>query len=165
VTSYSEILEQIRAFVRVHWAEEPADVCRLRDTVLPPGGRWAGTFFVNLILLWSAQNILLLRALAKEGTVSVANLTVITSAYLRQLADWLAHWRMDDTCRLARDAAQALESNPAGQVEEFAEVLAQVGIALNRVQNWIDAYVPWAQLDTRLPELSADKAPGFVHCA
>jgi hypothetical protein len=155
-------IELVEAFVRQVWAEAPADVRHLRATDLPPGGRWAGTLFANLILLWSGQNLLLLRTLAIENIVPVQTLSVVVSRYLRQLSAWLAHWRMVDTCRIADEVARALETGPELSPLLFGEMLAQLTLGLNRVQNWIDAYVPWAQLDSRLPDLSENAAPGLV---
>ena len=156
--------ERLRRFVDAVWAQEPPDVRRLRDTHLPPAGRWGGTLFANLLLLWSGQNLHMLRTLAREGRVPVDALSAVAGAYLRQLSVWLAHWHMDDTCGLADALAGAFEANEFRTAEEFGDAAARLSLALNRVQNWIDAYTPWAQLDARLPALSADNAPGQARC-
>lgn len=118
--------------------------------------------FANLILLWSAQNLQLFRVLARERTVPVDALSAVVGAYLRQLSVWLAHWHMDDTCGLADDLAGVFEAKVFRGPEEFGEAVGLLSLGLNRVQNWIDAYTPWAQLDERLPALSTDTAPGLA---
>ncbi len=160
--THGEAVDRLTRFVDAVWAQEPPDIRRLRETRLPPAGRWGGTLFANLILLWSAQNLQLFRALAREGTVPVDALSAVVAAYLRQLSVWLAHWRMDDTCGLADDLAGAFAAKAFRSPEEFGDAVALLSLGLNRVQNWIDAYTPWAQLDARLPALSAETAPGLA---
>jgi len=157
-----DAIERLNRFVEAVWTQEPADIRRLRDTRLPPAGRWGGTLFANLILLWSGQNLQLFRRLARERTVPVDALSAVVAAYLRQLSVWLAHWRMDDTCGFADQLAGAFEATAFRTPEEFGDAMALLSLALNRVQNWIDAYTPWVQLDTRLPALSAEVAPGLA---
>lgn len=153
-------LSTTRQFVEQVWGREPEDMRRLRETALPPGGRWSGVIFCNLILLWSGQTLGLQRALALTGDVSLEAATTVIAAEVRQVADWLNHWHMSDTCAFLRRIADDLVSDPPATPEALAETIAELSIATNRVQNWIDAFVPWAQLDRLLPPLDATTAPG-----
>jgi len=153
-------LSTTRQFVEQVWAREPEDMRRLRDTALPPGGRWSGVLFCNLILLWSGQTLSLQRRLALNGDVALEAATTVIVGELRQLADWLNHWQMSDTCAFLRRVADDLASDPPGTLQVLAETIAELLIATNRIQNWIDAFVPWAQLDRLLPPLDGSTAPG-----
>jgi hypothetical protein len=145
--------ETTHAFVQAIWAREPEDIRRLKATNLPPGGRWSGVFFCNLIMLWSAQVLGLQRALVLEGSLPVETACSLITAELTQLADWLAHWHMDDTCALLRRVSDELATQPPRSPRNLAETIEQLLIAINRMQNWTDAFVPWAQLDRLLPGL------------
>jgi hypothetical protein len=153
-------LNTARQFVDQVWKSEPEDMRRLRDTSLPPGGRWSGVLFCNLILLWSGQTLGLQRGLVLKGSLPASAVTTVVEAELRQVADWLSHWQLTDTSAFLRRAADDLVSDPPGTPEALAETIAELSIAINRVQNWIDAFVPWAQLDGLLPRLDANTAPG-----
>lgn len=154
---------KIQAFLDRVWADEPPDIRRLRGTALPPGGRWSGVLFCNLILLWSGQVLALQRKLALEGSVAPAAAAAIVVAELRLMADWLAHWHLDDTCALLRDVADDLASPAEPSAQSLASVIEGLLVAVNRMQNWIDAFVPWARLDQLLPPLDAETAPGYAH--
>ena len=144
------------------WAQEPPDIRRLRETRLPPAGRWGGTLFANLILLWSAQNLQLFRTLAREETVPVDAWSAVVAAYLRQLSVWLAHWHMDDTCGLADDLAGAFEAGcfeaPRSSATRWRS--CRWGSTVSRTGSTRTR--PWAQLDARLPALSTETAPGLA---
>jgi hypothetical protein len=153
-------LNTTRQFVEQVWAREPDDIRHLRDTALPPGGRWSGVLFCNLILLWSGQTLGLQRGLALKRDVPLEATTTVVVAELRQVADWLNHWHMSHTCGFLRRVADDLVSDPPATPEALAETIAELLVATNRVQNWIDAFVPWAQLDRRLPPIDGNTAPG-----
>ncbi len=158
----AKVNDDVRAFAKTVWRAEPADVKCLRATSLPPGGKWSGVLFCNLLLLWSGQIIMSFRSLAKSGNVPVAALAAVTATHLRQLADWLAHWQMNDTVAFLRGVADRIDAGDVKNAADFAVLIEEVAVALNRVQNWIDAFVPWSTFDAKLPPLAADRAPGQV---
>lgn len=156
------LIGEIRAFLEAVWDREPEDARRLRETRLPPGGRWGGVFFCNLILLWSGQTLMTFRTLARDGKVPADQLAVVTAAHLRQLAAWVGpdHWCMNDTAAFLGRVADRLDGGAAVTPAEISRVIEELLLAINRVQNWIDAFVPWARLDALLPPISRDQAPG-----
>lgn len=154
--------EDIRAFTRIVWEREPDDIKRLRETGLPPGGRWSGVFFCDVLLLWSAQTLMTLRGLARADQVPAKALATVAAAHLNQLADWLAHWRMDDTVALLRPVARRFEAGEPWTGTQLCATIEELVVALNRTQNWIDAFVPWSRLDASLPKLDRVTAPGRV---
>lgn len=158
----SALVGEIRAFLEKVWDQEPEDIRRLRATRLPPGGRWSGVLFCNLILLWSGQTLMTFRTLARAGKVPAEQLAVVTAAHLRQLAAWIGpdHWHLDDTAAFLNRVADRLDGGAAMPPEDFARVVEELLLVINRVQNWCDAFVPWAQLDALLPPISRDQAPG-----
>ena len=158
----AELNQEVRAFTKAVWGAEPEDLRRLRAASLPPGGRWSGVLFCNLLLLWSGQIIMSFRSLAKGGTVPADALAAVTAAHVRQLADWLAHWQMDDTVRLLRRVGERLEAGDVKSAADLSTLIEELAVALNRVQNWIDAFVPWSTFDAKLPPLDRDTAPGAV---
>jgi hypothetical protein len=147
----------ISASLAAVWADQPADITRLRSSSLPPGGRWSGVLLCNVLLLWSGQVLMSLRTLAREGAVDGRALATVLAAQCTAVADWVAHWHMDDLEQIMRSAAGRLRSpmDAAGLEELTGELI----LVTNRVQTWIDAFTPWAQLDQLLPSLS-DPAEG-----
>jgi hypothetical protein len=133
------------------WADQPADIARLRDSSLPPGGRWSGVLLCNVLLLWNGQILMSLRALARDRTVGPAALAAVLAAQCAAVADWVAHWNMHDLEQVMRSAAGRL-SSPV-DAAELEKLLDELILVTNRVQNWIDSFTPWAQLDQLLPAL------------
>jgi hypothetical protein len=152
-----------RRFLQTIWPSEPEDLRRLRSTSLPPGGKWSGVLFCDLILLWSAQVLGLQRSLALNAQVPLDALVDVVAAELRQMADWLAHWQMSDSVAFLRQVASELETDRPADEAEVARALEGILLVVNRTQNWIDGFVPWAQLDERLPLIDAEHAPGNTH--
>lgn len=133
------------------WADEPADIARLRDSPLPPGGRWSGILLCNVLLLWSGQVLMSLRELARGRPDGTADLTAVLGAQCTAVADWVAHWNMHDLEQVMRSAGGRLRS-PV-DAAEFGELLDELILVTNRTQNWIDSFTPWARLDELLPAL------------
>jgi hypothetical protein len=146
-------METAQDFVKQIWPRQPEDIRRMIATSLPPGGRWSGVFFCNLIMLWSGQVLSLQRALLLDGKLPVEAATPLLAAELKQLADWLAHWQMADTCAFLRRVADELSGETGHTPQTLAQTIEVLLVAINRMQNWTDAFVPWAQLDRLLPSL------------
>jgi hypothetical protein len=140
-------------FVHRVWPSEPDDIRRLKATSLPPGGRWSGVLFCNLIMLWTGQILGLQRSLVLDGSLPADVAVGLLASELRQLADWLAHWQMTDTCAMLRQVADEIVAEPGSSAQTLAHTIEGLMLAVNRMQNWTDAFVPWAQLDRLLPPL------------
>jgi len=139
-----QALEKIRAVRQAIWWEEPAEIKRLPNikgtrhqaasTVL-----YAATKLATLITFLNHM-----RGLARQGGVDLETMKAVTGPYLEFHAGVYGNfYRLVDTAQVVRWARDGLAE--AGTLEEFAALIGEVAIYLNRVDYWVDLKIPWAR--------------------
>ena len=96
------------------------------------------------------ENIQVMRALALERGVKLSELNKVTAAILRRHAARLAKWNLKKTVALFEELARYFERQGPKNAAEFVEVTEAALVAIDRINAWIDAMIPWSQLDKRL---------------
>jgi hypothetical protein len=158
----SALLDRLAAATRAVWPDEPTDVSRLRTYGRPPMGTMPCVVYANFDLFWAGENLQVCRALAEEGRLTGQQVGLTTAALLRRTASRLGKWGFTDTLDLLGEVAADLES-PSGSAAQAATLVAAIDgvqLYLDRVQCWLDAIVPWTEMDRSLRLLAPPTARG-----
>ncbi len=148
--STSEMIAQLEKFTARNWRAEPADIKALRRFKRPPMGNLPCVLYANFDTFWLGENIQVLRDLARAGDMTVAVLNRTAAALVTRHAARLGKWKMVDTVKLLNQIVRYFESGGATSHQAFVKVAHAIMIALDRINTWIDALIPWAALDRKL---------------
>lgn len=107
-------------------------------------------FYANFNTFWAGENLQVMRQLALGGKSDLGELSRITAALLRRHAARLAKWKLSETVALIEELARYFERRGPKNRREFADVAESAMITIDRVNAWIDAMIPWSQLDRKL---------------
>jgi len=137
-------LERIRTARQAIWTEEPNEIKRLSSIK----GAWdqgastvlfAATKLATLITFLNHM-----RSVAKRGGVDLETMKVVTQPYLEFHASVLGnHYQFADTAQVVRWAAEAVSE--VNTLEDYATLIGELAIYLNRVDYWVDMKIPWAE--------------------
>ncbi len=148
--STKQMLARLEGFSRRGWGKEPGDVTNLRKHKLPPMGNFPGVFYANFNTFWLGENIQVVRQLALDGDMDVKELNHMAAALLNRHAGRLAKWKLTNTVKLVKELAAYFEGNGARNHAQIVAVCEGTMLAMDRVNTWIDAMIPWSDLDAKL---------------
>lgn len=106
--------------------------------------------YANFNTFWAGENIQVMRQLALDGEIDLKELNRVMGAVLRRHAARLAKWKLDDTVGLFKYLALYFERRGPRSGPEFAEVAEAMMVTIDRINAWIDAMIPWSQLDRKV---------------
>ncbi|HIM46548.1 MAG: hypothetical protein CFH39_00491 [Alphaproteobacteria bacterium MarineAlpha10_Bin2] len=149
-TSTKAMLARLDGFSRRNWRREPGDVTRLRKHKLPPMGNFPGVFYANFNTFWLGENIQVVRQLALDGDMDVKELNRMAAALLNRHAGRLAKWKLINTVKLVKELAAYFAGNGPRSHAQIVAVTEATMLAMDRVNTWIDAMIPWSDLDAKL---------------
>ncbi|GAB4534328.1 MAG: hypothetical protein Kow0063_17280 [Anaerolineae bacterium] len=139
-----ETLEKIKKARQAIWTEEPAEVKRLPSIK----GAWnqgastvlfAATKLATLITFLNHM-----RGVARQGDVDLETMKRVTRPYLEFHAGVYGnHYQFADTAQIVRLAAEALPE--VERLEDYATLMGELSIYLNRLDYWVDTKIPWAR--------------------
>ncbi len=132
------------------WSSEPGDVSALRSFERPPMGNMPCVLYANFDLFWIVENLLVFRDLAADGKLSPVQLARITSAMIRRTRSRLAHWGFPEACDLLGRVSDDLDQSPRPTRRGLIAVIDSLVLYTNRLQSWVDAAVPWGDMDRAL---------------
>jgi hypothetical protein len=150
MTETERVLAALRSYIQHVWADVPADIAALRATARPPMGNLPCCFYANFNLFWAGENLQVSRQMVKDGTIPLPVASQIVAGLLERHANRLEKWSMTETVSLERMLVQYFKGAGPATTEEFLAVVEQTMLALDRTQSWIDALLPWSQLDACL---------------
>jgi hypothetical protein len=137
-------LDRIKAARKEIWFEEPAELERLAGIK----GAWnqgastvlfAATKLATLITFLNHM-----RRLAREEDLDLETMKAVTEPYLAFHASVYGNfYQLADTARTVRWAQDALAQ--VRSLEEYAALVGELAIYLNRVDYWVDLKIPWAE--------------------
>jgi len=150
-----EALEKIRTAHQAIWTEEPAEIKRLSSIK----GAWdqgastvlfAATKLATLITFLNHM-----RAVAMGGEVDLETMKKVTQPYLQFHAGVFGnHYQFADTAQVTRWAADAVPG--VASLEDYAALIGELAIYLNRVDYWVDTKIPWARFGRVFEEQLAE---------
>jgi hypothetical protein len=139
-----EVLDRIKAARQTIWWEEPAEVKKLSSIK----GAWnqgastvlfAATKLATLITFLNHM-----RGLAKRGGVDLETMKAVTEPYLEFHAGVYGNfYQFADTAQVVRWAKEALSE--VTTLEDYATLIGELSIYLNRMDYWVDIKIPWAK--------------------
>ncbi len=154
----SEAIEKIRAARQAIWHTEPAEVNRL------PGIKGAWDQGASTVLFAATKLATLITFLnhmrdqARQGNVELETMKTITVPYLEfHAAVFGNHYQLADAVRVTRWAAEALPAAPT--LADYAAVLEELAIYLNRLDYWVDLKIPWASFGRLFEQELEQHAP------
>jgi hypothetical protein len=157
-TSTQDMLARLDGFARRNWKNEPGDITRLRKHKLPPMGNMPGVFYANFNTFWLGENIQVVRQLALDGDMEVKALNKMAASLLNRHAGRLAKWNLTNTVKLVRELADYFDTGGPRSHDQIVAVCEGTMLAMDRVNAWIDAMIPWSQLDAKLKLNRAPKS-------
>ena len=137
-------LEKIRTARQSIWTEEPKEITRLPSIK----GAWdqgastvlfAATKLATLITFLNHM-----RGVARGREVNLETMKKVTQPYLEFHASVLGnHYQFADTAQVVRWAAEAVPD--VNSLEDYATLIGELAVYLNRVDYWVDLKIPWAE--------------------
>ena len=146
----TSLTPRVRSFLANVWAVEPPDVRALRDFKRPLMGNLPCVLYACFDLFWASENLQVCRDMARRRTLSLSDLNRMTAALLARTRSRLAHWDMKDTVALLDESVTYFSRGGPLTTEEYMSITQDLLLALDRVQSWIDAMIPWSKLDRSL---------------
>jgi len=139
-----DTLAKIKAAREAIWFEEPAELQRLAEIK----GAWdqgastvlfAATKLATLITFLNHM-----RRLARREDLDLETVKAVTEPYLAFHAGVYGNfYQLADTSRTVRWAKEALSQ--VQSLDEYAALIGELAIYLNRVDYWVDLKIPWAR--------------------
>jgi hypothetical protein len=135
--------QQIRAAREEIWHEEPPEVKQLSSRKAARGQAASTVLYATTKVATLITFLNHMRGVAREGGVDLATMKAVTVPYVRFHAGVIGgFYQLAETARIVRLAKAAL--GEAGSLDEFADLLGELSIYLNRIDYWIDLHIPWA---------------------
>jgi len=143
------MLQKLDNFLASSWVDpdEPEDIKRLRQHELPPMGNMPCVFYANFNLFWAGENIQVCRLTAQKRVMPLKELCTVMGSLLERHAARLTKWKLDDTVFLLETLSLFFKQGKVESNEEFIAVTEKALVAIDKVQSYIDAILPWSDLD------------------
>jgi hypothetical protein len=136
-------LDKIKAAREAIWYEEPEEIERLtgRKATRNQGASTVLYAATKLATLLTFLNHV--RGVAKGGAVDLGTMKAVTEPFLEFHAGVYGNfYQLADTAETVRLAVEALSQ--VTTLEEYAALMGELAIYLNRVDYWVDLKIPWA---------------------
>ncbi len=137
-------LDKIKTAREAIWADEPADIARLRTR---KGARKQGASAVIYAAMKLGQLVVFLnhlRETARQGGVDVKTMNRITDPLLEFYANqYGGFYQMTDTAEIVRQAKALLQE--VGTLEQYIALTGELSLYIGRMDYWVDLLIPWAK--------------------
>ena len=138
-----EMLDRIVAAREAIWFEEPAEITRLPEIKAARDQGASTVLFAATKLATLVTFLNHMRGVAKGGGVDLETMKAVTEPYLAFHAGVYGNfYQLAGTAQVVRWAQEALAD--AANLEEYATLVGELAIYLNRVDYWVDLKIPWA---------------------
>jgi hypothetical protein len=139
-----EALKKTKTAHQEIWTEEPNEIKRLTSIK----GAWdqgastvlfAATKLATLITFLNHM-----RGIAQRGEVDLETMKKVTEPYLGFHASVYGnHYQFADTAQVVRWAAEGVSK--VDTLADYATLVGELAIYLNRIDYWVDMKIPWAK--------------------
>jgi len=143
------IIKVMRAIEEI-WENEPDDVSSMRTHKRPPMGNFPCVIYSNFDLFWGTENLHVASDLAKDLELNAAK--KVSLSYLKRTKERLGKWGYSNATSLIEEVSdniKILESS-----DELITLLDSMNVYLNRLGSWVDAMIPWNNMDNSLKLLT-----------
>ena len=128
------------------WETEPNDVTFMRTHKRPPMGTFPCVIYSNFDLFWGTENLHVASSLASDLELDPAKKVAL--AYLKRTQERLGKWGFPAATSLIEEASSAITR--LSSKEDLITLLNYLNVYLNRLGSWIDAMIPWNDMDRSL---------------
>ncbi len=91
------------------------------------------------------------RELAVDARLSASEVGLLVTTMLRRTQSRLSHWGFPDACAVLGEVASHSERAPPAETsDELIALIESALLYVDRLQNWIDAMIPWRDMDKSL---------------
>lgn len=136
-------VDRIRTAREAIWLAEPEEVTRLVEIKATRGQAASTVLYATTKLATLITFLNHMRGMAKGGGVDLQTMQAVTVPYLDFHAGVFGNfYRLADTAQVVRWASQALPE--VKSLGEYAALMEELTIYLNRIDYWIDLKIPWA---------------------
>ncbi len=137
-------LEKIKAARQAIWSEEPAEIQRLPRKKAARNQAASTVIYAATKLATLISFLNHMRDVARQEVVDVATMRMVTEPYLEfHAAVYGNFYQFKDTAQVVRWAKEALTK--VNSLDDYAAVVGELAIYLNRVDYWVDLKIPWAR--------------------
>jgi hypothetical protein len=138
-----EALEKIKTARQAIWTEEPYEIKRL-TSIKGAWGQGASTVLFAATKLATLITFLNhMRGAAMQGEVDLDTMKKVTQPYLEFHASVYGnHYQFTGTAQVVRWAAEGISK--ANTLADYATLVGELAIYLNRMDYWVDMKIPWA---------------------
>ena len=140
----NETLTKIITARQSIWTEEPAEVKRL------PGIKGAWDQGASTVLFAATKLATLItflnhmRGIARQGGVDLETMKTVTTPYLEfHAAVFGNHYQFTEAAQVISWTKEALPD--VKTLEDYATLIEELAIYLNRLDYWVDLKIPWAK--------------------
>jgi hypothetical protein len=138
-----DALERIKAAREAIWYEEPQELVRLTDRKATREQAASTVLYATTKLATLITFLNHVRGVAQEGGVDLATMKAVTVPYLEFHAGVYGNfYKLAGTAEVVRWANDALAE--VETLEDYATLVGELAIYLNRVDYWVDLKIPWA---------------------
>ena len=142
----ADATQALRSATESIWGSPPAGLSALRELHRPPSGPVTKMVYANFDAYGLAGVLYLLREMSVTDDIDIATMARVSGT----VAGW-AGGRLE-TWGFAAEAATVAAVLPAltgaRDAQSLQAVLDELIVFLDRIHVWVDASIPWADLDT-----------------
>ena len=139
----------LRAATESIWESPPAGLSGLLDLHRPPSGPLTKMAYANFDAYGLAGVLYLLREMCAANDVDLATMARVSRAVAERAGGRLETWGFAAEAAAVGSVLPALTG--ARDAQSLQAVLDELIVFLDRIHAWIDASIPWADLDTLQP--------------
>jgi hypothetical protein len=147
--SAAAVAAEIRAAVTTGWSDPPADLDGVAAAHRPPSRDMVKRLYANFDLYWTAGFLYVACRDVRAGREDWSRARRFLAGMATTCAGRLDLWKCATAAAMLRQAAAAIDN--AETAAEGLDVVDAVVLYLNRLQNWVDASIPWSALDAMAP--------------
>jgi len=145
-------INKVIASIDQIWEIEPNDVTFMRTHKRPPMGNFPCVVYSNFDLFWGTENLHVASSLASELELDPAKKVAL--GYLKRTQERLGKWGFPEATSLIEECLSAVKQ--VDSKEDLITLLHCLNVYLNRLGSWIDAMIPWNDMDSNLNLLNIE---------
>ena len=145
----ADATQVLRAATESIWGSPPAGLSGLHGLHRPPSGPVTKMAYANFDAYGLAGVLYLLRETSAADDIDIATMARVCGAVAERTGGRLETWGFAAEAETVASVLPALTG--ARDAQSLQAVLDELIVFLDRIHAWIDASIPWADLDTLKP--------------
>lgn len=142
----ADATQVLRTATESIWESPPAGLSGLRELHRPPSGPVTKMVYANFDAYGLAGVLYLLREMSVTDDIDIATMARVSGAVAERAGGRLETWGFAAEAATVASVLPALTG--ARDAQSLQAVLDELIVFLDRIHAWVDASIPWADLDT-----------------